>query len=241
MDIVNLYEILKVDRTCSHKDIKKAYKKLVMSCHPDKGGSTVEFELLTTAYTVLGNKNERMSYDKLFEKSEMEKINNNDWYEMKKSSEKMKKQKNETEISKEKAKILFDEYMKEENNKNNNEIFDYNELQKNIDILNDQRKQQTRETMHENIFGDNFDINEFNDTFEKIYKKHHELIPYTGDPMAWNIDSKYGTLDDFGKLYEENENDVLYNNDYGSLNIFDQRDKKITKKEIKKINNKKNK
>lgn len=236
MDIVNLYDILKVDRTCSHKDIKKAYKKLVMSCHPDKGGSTVEFELLTIAYTVLGNKKERMAYDKIYEKSEMEKNNNNDWYEMKKSSEKMKKQRDDSEKSREKAKILFDEYMKEENKKNNNEIFNYSELQKKIDILNDQREQQIEKI--ENIFGDKFDINEFNDTFEKIYKKHHELIPYTGDPMAWNVDNKYGTLDDFGKLYEENENELFYNNNYGSLNIFDQRDKKITKKEMKKLNKK---
>ena len=234
MNIVNLYDILKVDRTCSHKDIKKAYKKLVMSCHPDKGGSSVEFELLTTAYTVLGNKNERMAYDKIYEKSEIEKNEQNDWYEMKKSSEKMKKQ-NNIDLSKDKAQKLFNEYMKETDDKYNNETYDYKELQKNIDLLNDKRKQQTQEIMHDNVFGDDFDINKFNNAFEKLYKRHDELIPYTGDPMAWNVDNEYGTMDDFGKLYEENENDILYNSNYGSLNIFDQRNKKITKKDIKKL------
>lgn len=222
MDIVNLYEILKVDRTCSHKDIKKAYKKLAIKCHPDKGGSSVEFELLTMAYSILGNKNERMAYDKIFETSENEKNIQNDWLEMKKDSEKTKK-KNDLNISKDKAKILFDEYMKEENNKYKNEIYDKNELQKNIEMLNNQRKQQTEEIQSSNPFNDNFDINKFNELFEKKYRKHHELIPYTGDPIAWNVDDKYGTLDDFGKLYEENEseNDILYDKNYGSLNIFD--------------------
>ena len=227
MDIVNLYEILKVDRTCSHKDIKKAYKKLVMSCHPDKGGSPVEFELLTMAYTILGNKSERMAYDKIFETSENEKNIQNDWLEMKKESEKTKK-KNDSYISKDKAKILFDEYMNEENNKYKNNIFDKDELQKNIKKLNNQRKKLTEEIQFDDKLNENFNIDKFNELFEKKYRKQNELIPYTGDPTAWNIDDKYGTLDDFGKLYEENENnnDILYNNNYGSLNIFDQIDKK---------------
>lgn len=227
MDIVNLYEILKVDRTCSHKDIKKAYKKLVMSCHPDKGGSSVEFELLTMAYTILGNKSERMAYDKIFETSENEKNIQNDWLEMKKESEKTKKN-NDSNISKDKAKILFDEYMNEENNKYKNNIFDKDELQKNIEKLNNQRKKLTEEIQFDDKLNENFNIDKFNELFEKKYRKQNELIPYTGDPTAWNIDDKYGTLDDFGKLYEENENDndILYNNNYGSLNIFDQIDRK---------------
>lgn len=227
MDIVNLYEILKVDRTCSHKDIKKAYKKLVMSCHPDKGGSSVEFELLTMAYTILGNKSERMAYDKIFETSENEKCIQNDWLEMKKESEKTKKNIN-SNISKDKAKILFNEYMNEENNKYKNNVFDKDELQKNIEKLNNQRKKLTEEIKFDDKLNENFNIDKFNELFEKKYRKQNELIPYTGDPTAWNIDNKYGTLDDFGKLYEEddNDNDILYNNNYGSLNIFDQTDKK---------------
>jgi DnaJ family protein A protein 2 len=44
MENLNLYEILGLDKKCSSEDIKKSYKKMVKSCHPDKGGDPEEFK-----------------------------------------------------------------------------------------------------------------------------------------------------------------------------------------------------
>jgi DnaJ-class molecular chaperone len=58
------YEILGVDRTASIDEIKKAYRKLAKSHHPDKsGGSSEKFSLITEAYDVLSNSEKRSQHD----------------------------------------------------------------------------------------------------------------------------------------------------------------------------------
>jgi len=49
------YSILGVDRNASKDEIKKAYKKLAMKHHPDKGGDEKTFKEITTAYDELVN------------------------------------------------------------------------------------------------------------------------------------------------------------------------------------------
>jgi len=57
------YSTLGVSRDASQEEIKKAYRKLAMTHHPDKGGNPVEFQKINDAYEVLGDATKRMQYD----------------------------------------------------------------------------------------------------------------------------------------------------------------------------------
>lgn len=60
---MNYYEILKLDKNCSKKDIKHKYKKLAKIYHPDKRGNPEKFKQISEAYTVLSDYNSRIKYD----------------------------------------------------------------------------------------------------------------------------------------------------------------------------------
>lgn len=61
--MLNYYKILGVERGVSENEIKKAYKKMAVKHHPDKGGNEEEFKLVAEAYDTLSNKEKRNLYD----------------------------------------------------------------------------------------------------------------------------------------------------------------------------------
>lgn len=58
------YDTLGVSRTANQKEIKKAYRKLALRSHPDKGGNEETFKKITKAYDVLSDEDQRKIYDK---------------------------------------------------------------------------------------------------------------------------------------------------------------------------------
>ena len=60
-----LYEILNVSKDASIDEIKKAFKKLAVKYHPDKGGDEEKFKELAKAYEVLSDNDKRQQYDQL--------------------------------------------------------------------------------------------------------------------------------------------------------------------------------
>ena len=73
----NYYNILGISADASFDDIKKAYRRLVHSCHPDIAGNTPEaiekFKEITEAYETLSSPQKRERYDsvmKLYEYGE---------------------------------------------------------------------------------------------------------------------------------------------------------------------------
>ena len=58
-----LYDALNVPRDASAKEIKKAYRKLALKLHPDKGGNEEEFKKVTHAFEVLSDEVKRSLYD----------------------------------------------------------------------------------------------------------------------------------------------------------------------------------
>lgn len=61
--MMDYYNILGVPRDADQDTIKKAYRKLAMQHHPDKGGDPNEFQRISEAYDTLSDANKRYQYD----------------------------------------------------------------------------------------------------------------------------------------------------------------------------------
>ena len=59
----DLYKILGVDKSADNNTLKKAYRKLAMKHHPDKGGDEKKFKDISEAYGILSDPNKRKTYD----------------------------------------------------------------------------------------------------------------------------------------------------------------------------------
>lgn len=57
------YNALGISRDASPEEIKKAYRKLAMQHHPDRGGDPAEFQKINEAYEVLSDADKRFQYD----------------------------------------------------------------------------------------------------------------------------------------------------------------------------------
>jgi DnaJ-class molecular chaperone len=58
------YKTLGVSKDCSAADLKKAYRKLALKHHPDKGGDEQKFKEISEAYETLSNESKRELYDR---------------------------------------------------------------------------------------------------------------------------------------------------------------------------------
>lgn len=66
--MVNLYNILELNKTCTQEDIKKAYRRLVLVTHPDKctlPNAHEKFIDIQNAYEILSSPDKRREYDEL--------------------------------------------------------------------------------------------------------------------------------------------------------------------------------
>ncbi|KAG6853488.1 hypothetical protein C0991_004034 [Blastosporella zonata] len=66
------YAILGLQRTCEAVEIKKAYKRESLKHHPDKGGDGERFKMISEAYSVLSDTEQRQQYDAELELQEQE-------------------------------------------------------------------------------------------------------------------------------------------------------------------------
>ena len=64
------YDLLGVSKTASQEEIKKAYRKLALSTHPDKGGDPEKFKDIGHAYQILSDEKHRQAYDQFGENAE---------------------------------------------------------------------------------------------------------------------------------------------------------------------------
>mmetsp|Transcript_65289 Transcript_65289/g.116382 ORF Transcript_65289/g.116382 Transcript_65289/m.116382 type:complete len:521 (+) Transcript_65289:92-1654(+) len=67
VDTTKFYKLLEVDKQASDSEIKKAYRKLAVKHHPDKGGDPEKFKEITRAYEVLSDSDKRSKYDRFGE------------------------------------------------------------------------------------------------------------------------------------------------------------------------------
>lgn len=57
------YSILDVSKNASQEEIKKAFRKLAIEHHPDKGGDAEKFKEINEAYSILSDQQKRAAYD----------------------------------------------------------------------------------------------------------------------------------------------------------------------------------
>lgn len=58
------YQILEIEKSATHDDVKRAFRKLASKHHPDKkGGDEAKFKEISEAYAVLGDEKKRTEYD----------------------------------------------------------------------------------------------------------------------------------------------------------------------------------
>ena len=60
---MDYYSVLGVSKTASEQEIKKAYRKLAMKYHPDRGGDQQKFAEIQSAYDVLSDSQKRQMFD----------------------------------------------------------------------------------------------------------------------------------------------------------------------------------
>jgi|11_taG_2_1085331.scaffolds.fasta_scaffold02547_3 DnaJ-class molecular chaperone len=60
---MDYYNTLNIKKTASSDEIRKAYKKMSMKHHPDRGGDEVKFKEINQAYQTLSNAERKQMYD----------------------------------------------------------------------------------------------------------------------------------------------------------------------------------
>ena len=79
IDNETFYKILGLSKTAASKDIKKAYRRLAVVHHPDKGGDPDKFKEISKAFETLSDDTKRKHYDQ-FGESEGNGPNPNDMF-----------------------------------------------------------------------------------------------------------------------------------------------------------------
>jgi len=62
-DTEQLYKLLGIEKNATQNDIKKAFRKLALTHHPDKGGDPEKFKEITKAHEILSDPEKRNLYD----------------------------------------------------------------------------------------------------------------------------------------------------------------------------------
>ena len=59
----DFYKTLGVNRNAKEDEIKKAFRKLSLQHHPDRGGDSEKFKDINEEYQTLGDKQKKAEYD----------------------------------------------------------------------------------------------------------------------------------------------------------------------------------
>jgi len=249
----NLYSILGISiDVCKESNcnelIKKAYMKKAKVCHPDKhpGRKDIEeiFELLTGAYDILKDEQQRSQYN---HKLSLHKESSNDFFNLKKKSEKYYGSTGEyKQLTKDQEKSIMDEQNKilDEKHGYKREIektpLSKGESKRMLKDLEKSRAQQDVELKHEKLFDEaKTDMRKFNAVFDKYHVRENDsIVLHNGVPLAWNglgTVANYSAFDDLDNMYVDDSDRVdTSKQNYVGIN-FGNVTSKINKSEISEL------
>ena len=78
----DLYSVLGLGKEATSAEIKKAYKKLAMKHHPDKGGDEEMFKKISHAYSILSDETKKKQYDTFGTVDEQEGMNMQNFHDI---------------------------------------------------------------------------------------------------------------------------------------------------------------
>jgi curved DNA-binding protein CbpA len=226
---INFYKVLGVDPKCTEKDIKNAYKKLVVKHHPDRGGDQEVYEVIVQAYTILGNNLNRRQYDESYK---LENDTNITYQDLKSNSKNFIK--NQSTILPSNVKQIFDQEWDLLNSKHgyttdSHPINQEDAIKKYKDLSNI-RKQNYEQDKPTVLFKDDekFDNDKFNTIFDANNDHPSEIILKKDIPDAWSVQTfGYTSLENINNLYDETDGDInIAGISYDNIN-FDKKKIKI--------------
>lgn len=199
---IDLYKVLNIEQDATLKDVRKSFRKLSKKYHPDKLKTPnmnylipiyqKKYELITTAYNILSDKDCRREYD------QMSYINKkqHDFIGLK---EKFDDDQNSREkpLTKEEAFHMYDEISNNLDKKHKIKDFEERTISK---ILSE------RENLPQIDQLDNVDDDEsFNNEFYKNVQKDTKIIKHTNPVAASIINTEYQDINNIDELYSNKE------------------------------------
>lgn len=158
---LNPYDVLNVTEDFTWDELVKAYRKVAIKVHPDKGGSEVLFNIATQCFKELATE---------FKKREVEKPH----HVLKKEFEDFRDEKSKTEFPSFPQNTTFHQKF--------NTLFDQNKLDDDDDNRGYQHFMEKSTKEREDIkipkLLNKFTEKKFNDTFEKVVKPGKDIIIY---------------------------------------------------------------
>lgn len=250
-DVPNLYNMLGLnidvckDPKCD-EIIKKAYLSKVKKFHPDKhrGRKDVEevFELLTMAYDILRESNQREEYNN---KLHLGQQCSNDFHKLRDNTKKYIDSIGEYKPPNDEQKLRFQNEMEQLDKKHgyNRDEGDLSmeDAAKRMKKLKDERDAIDKEKP-EKLFEGEIDLAKFNAAFDMAHAQQmndeYAMMEHTGAPAAWNSlgsGGKFADYDNLDNMYVENNDrfDTGCQN-FSSVN-FEKPHKKITREEMNNI------
>lgn len=218
-EFIDLYEILNLSPDCTRNDIKKTFRELAKMHHPDHGGDPKMFQLITMAYEILIDKNERTQYDKIYE---MHENNINSHTKMKDESASFKDSQSAWIKSADDAKNEFKKAFREMDlqqgiNRSGDKVddkYDKKEFESKYKDLESAREIDDIEDTPEQIL-DSKDKNfnkKFHEQFLKSIKKS-AIMEYKDGPKPFvNLDDNIAGYDNLNGIYADGGNFVENNN-----------------------------
>jgi len=244
--MIDFYEVLDLKKNCKRNDIKKKYRKLIMIYHPDKGGDSKLFELITLAYETLINEGKRKEFDKAYE---LWIQSNNDHFSLKNNS--MNFLETQNELKEDLDEKELEEIKKNISKENKELVLSKEEMNKRIKELELAREQEDIENIQKKICSsDNFNSLDFNAGFDACVdrKKNSVSIPLQSndfnydnnkiiDTNTFNANDLYSSIDNTGlkikkinkKKIKDKKKKMIQNN----LNNFQQDYNKIIEQKLK--------